>query len=46
MVETKKDLTGMTFGRLTVIGRAEDYVHQKDIEKHNGIVNVVVKNIK
>ena len=33
MVEVKKDLTGMTFGRLTVIGRAEDYVSPKGYRK-------------
>lgn len=26
MVKTKEDLTGMTFGRLTVLGQAEDYI--------------------
>ena len=49
MVKTKDDLTGMVFGKLTVIGRAEDYIDKKGIryarwececscEEHNHVI--------
>lgn len=40
-----KDLTGMKFGRLTVVKRGEDYITPKGRKLLDGCVNVTVKKI-
>ena len=44
LVKVKEDLTGKTFGRLTVLGRAEDYVSPKGYKKAQWVCQCSCQN--